>query len=85
MRDRRQLPLRVGGVALLDSPITVARKRRGLTLNAAAQRLAISTLRLARLESATRRLPHPAQTALIDRLADPAPCEQLSLFDLGAS
>jgi hypothetical protein len=64
---------------LLDSPLTLARRRAGLDLEAGAERLGTATLKLARLESATRRLPPGTLRAMTRALAPRHP-EQLSLF-----
>jgi hypothetical protein len=64
---------------LLDSPLTLARRRAGLELDAAAMRLGMATLKLARLESSTRRLPAGTLRTMARALAPRRP-EQLSLF-----
>lgn len=66
MRDSR-VDLR-----LLDSPLTIERRRHGLGIQEAAVRLGIASLRLVRLEAATRRLQPRTLREMTDGLAGEA-------------
>lgn len=56
---------------LLDSPLTVERRRAGLGIQEAAVRLGMASLRLVRLEATTRRLAPDELRTMVERFTAP--------------
>jgi hypothetical protein len=66
---------------LLPSPLTRLRCKHQLTIEETADKLGLSTLCVARLESRTQRIPVCTRRAMREQLAPPSKVVQLSLLD----
>jgi transcriptional regulator with XRE-family HTH domain len=79
MREAADVRRALAKPRLLESPLAALRRRHGLNPDQAASRLGISVMRLARLETATRRLPVGTLAAIAERFG--GPCQQLTIMD----
>ena len=66
---------------LHPSPLTVLRDRNKLTMEQAAQKLGVCTLKVARIEKATRRIPVCTRRRMSAALNPPPKYHQISIFE----
>jgi transcriptional regulator with XRE-family HTH domain len=81
MRGKAHLP-QSNPYRLTPSPLTLLRQKHGLSMSEAAIKIGCDTLRVARIEAATRRLPAKTWRSIADALMPPEKYYQPTIFDV---